>query len=93
MIKIAYDHQIFSSQQYGGVSRYFYELASRVSQYPDADITILALAYINQYLRNGLPCKLIGQHFPYIPTGLLRKTFNELPRSRAARYQNEFLSY
>lgn len=78
-MNILFDHQIFSSQQYGGVSRYFYELASRVSQYPDADITILALAYINQYLSNGLPCKLIGQHFPYIPkTGLLRKTFNNI---------------
>ena len=79
MIKICYDHQIFSSQQYGGISRYFYELARRVSEYPDVDITVLALAYINQYLSNGLPCKLIGWRFPYIPkTGLLRKTLNNV---------------
>jgi len=77
-MRILYDHQIFSSQQYGGISRYFYELASRISEYTDTDVTVLALAYINQYLSNGLPCKLIGQHFPYILTGLLRKTFNNI---------------
>lgn len=78
-MNILYDHQIFSSQQYGGISRYFYELARRVSEYPDVDVTVLALAYINQYLSNGLPCKLIGWRFPYIPkTSLLRKTFNNI---------------
>lgn len=79
IMKILYDHQIFSSQQYGGISRYCYELASRVSKYPNADVIVLALAYINQYLRNGSPGKLIGWHFPPIPkTGLLRKTFNNV---------------
>lgn len=78
-MKILYDHQIFSSQQYGGISRYFYELASRVSGYPDVDVTVLALAHINQYLRNGSQGKLIGRHLPPIPkTGLLRKTFNNI---------------
>ncbi len=28
-MKILYDHQIFSQQQYGGISRYFYELIKR----------------------------------------------------------------
>jgi len=31
-MKILYDQQIFSFQDYGGISRYFYELASRVKQ-------------------------------------------------------------
>ena len=86
-MKILYDHQIFSSQQYGGISRYFYELANRVSKYPDANVTVLALAYINQYLRNGLPCKLIGQHFSYLPkTGLLRKTLNNIISKPFVKY-------
>jgi len=79
MIKICYDHQIFSTQQYGGVSRYFYEIAHRISEYPDADVTVLALAHINQYLRNGSQGKLIGRYLPHIPkTGLLRKAFNSV---------------
>ncbi len=87
MMKILYDHQIFSSQQYGGISRYFYELASRVSGYPDVDVTVLALAHINQYLHKGLHGKLIGWHFPYIPkTGLLKKTFNNIISKPFVKY-------
>ena len=28
-MKLLYDHQIFTQQQYGGISRYFYELIKR----------------------------------------------------------------
>lgn len=31
-MNILYDHQIFSSQDYGGISRYFYELISRIKK-------------------------------------------------------------
>lgn len=34
-MKILYDHQIFYWQKYGGISRYFYELISRVIKYDD----------------------------------------------------------
>jgi glycosyltransferase involved in cell wall biosynthesis len=49
-MKILYDHQIFSSQAFGGISRYFYELLSRFSA--DAEIEFeLALRYSrNSYL-------------------------------------------
>jgi len=87
MIKICYDHQIFSWQQYGGIPRYFYEIARRISEYPDADVTILALAYINEYLRNGSPGKLIGRYLPHISkTGFLRKPFNNLISKPFARH-------
>lgn len=79
MIKICYDHQIFSMQKYGGVSRYFYEVVRRISEYPDVDVVVLALANINQYLCNGLPGKLIGQHLPNIPkSGMLLKRLNNI---------------
>ena len=32
MIKIAYDYQIFGAQKYGGISRYFYELAKNLNK-------------------------------------------------------------
>lgn len=43
-MKILYDHQIFSLQRYGGISRYFSELALRVN----ADVAVLATE--NEYL-------------------------------------------
>lgn len=66
-MKILYDHQIFSLQRYGGISRYIIEVASRVSHYPDTDVTILAPSYVNRYLNKSLPCKLIGHYFPPLP--------------------------
>ena len=35
IMKILYDHQIFTAQKYGGISRYYCELYSHISQVPD----------------------------------------------------------
>lgn len=43
-MKILYDHQIFSLQRYGGISRYFSELALR------SDASVAVLASENEYL-------------------------------------------
>jgi glycosyltransferase involved in cell wall biosynthesis len=53
MIKVAYDNQVFSWQEYGGISRYFYELARRVSAIEGFKAAVLAPIYINRYLKNG----------------------------------------
>lgn len=57
-MKIAYDSQIFCAQTYGGVSRYFCEIASRIAKYPDAEVTITAPMHINAYLK-------------HVPTGIV----------------------
>jgi glycosyltransferase involved in cell wall biosynthesis len=49
-MKVAYDSQIFSAQKYGGISRYFCEIASRISKLPEVDISITAPMHINSYL-------------------------------------------
>lgn len=41
---LLYDHQIFTQQKYGGISRYFCELLSRFSMEPEIQLT-LALRY------------------------------------------------
>lgn len=52
-MKIVYDHQIFSSQVYGGISRYFYELLNCFSQDDVIDFK-LSLKYSNNYyLKNA----------------------------------------
>lgn len=51
-MKIAYNHQIFSLQAYGGISRYFIELSSRINQlkHDEAIIKVFAPIHKNQYL-------------------------------------------
>jgi len=53
-MRIAFDHQIFSWQEYGGISRYFCELASNLSQVDDVEFRIMSPLYINSYL-SALP--------------------------------------
>jgi glycosyltransferase involved in cell wall biosynthesis len=50
-MKVAFDHQIFSMQEYGGISRYFCELAARLKMMPDMDVRVIAPIYLNRYLR------------------------------------------
>ncbi|OBH66142.1 glycosyl transferase family 1 [Mycobacterium colombiense] len=49
-MKVAFDHHIFCIQQYGGVSRYFFELASRLPAHDVADVSVVAPLHINGYL-------------------------------------------
>lgn len=53
-MKVLFDHQIFATQAYGGVSRYFVELARGMNP-RDAQVQIFAPAYINRYLGGSDP--------------------------------------
>ncbi|KAF0185751.1 MAG: glycosyltransferase [Nitrospirae bacterium] len=57
-MKIAYDSQIFCAQSYGGVSRYFCEIASRIAKEPGVQVSITAPMHINAYLE-------------YVPSGIV----------------------
>jgi len=50
-MKILYDHQAFSLQMYGGVSRYFVELAKNVSSL-NLMTEVYSPVYVNRYLLN-----------------------------------------
>ncbi|MGV0052819.1 glycosyltransferase, partial [Mycobacterium colombiense] len=49
-MKVAFDHQTFAIQRYGGVSRYFFELASRLPSHGVPEVCVVAPLYINNYL-------------------------------------------
>ncbi len=49
---VVYDYQTFVNQKYGGISRYFCELATRVNKTDGFSTKVLAPAYINQYLKS-----------------------------------------
>lgn len=66
-MKIAYDPQIFSGQMYGGISRYFFEIASRINDGNNVDLKVVAPMHVNAYLKK-LPKKLLtgfSSPFPY----------------------------
>ncbi len=51
-LSIAFDHQIFDLQRYGGVSRYFVEIANELALDPSLQVAIEAPLHINEYLRS-----------------------------------------
>jgi glycosyltransferase involved in cell wall biosynthesis len=50
-MKILYDQQIFGWQDYGGISRYIYELALEMATTYGQDTNIVSPLYVNQYLK------------------------------------------
>ena len=50
MHSVVYDHQAFTLQRYGGVSRYVCELASRVHRAPGFSARVIAPIHFNSYL-------------------------------------------
>lgn len=73
-VKIVYSHDIFSFQAYGGVSRYFVEIAKRIPAH-EARVQIFAGFHINEYLK-GIP-GLIGFKLPALENrGLTARIIN-----------------
>lgn len=48
-MKVLFDHQIFCIQRYGGISRYFYELANNLSNANQTSVEIFAPLFTNEY--------------------------------------------
>jgi glycosyltransferase involved in cell wall biosynthesis len=64
-VKVAFDHQIFAYQRYGGVSRYFFELASRLPAHGVSEVSVVAPLYINNYLAaDSARCFTHGKYVP-----------------------------
>lgn len=63
MNTVVYDHRIFSAQRFGGISRYFCEIASRVSQQPGWRSRIIAPLHYNDHLVES-QAPLLGMHLP-----------------------------
>ena len=53
-MNICYDHQVFSTQLYGGITRYFIELAKGIPYIDrNTDVNILAPLYISELLNEN----------------------------------------
>ena len=79
-MRIAYDYQIFGWQVYGGISRYFYELAKGVSEVAGQDVTVVSPLCVNHYLESRpASLKVIGVHVRPLPRGgRIYRVFNSL---------------
>lgn len=79
VIRVAYDSQIFAQQQFGGIARYFCELANGVAQAPDFDSRVVAPLHRNEYL---LGAKNLNRGVFFNPTdriaGKLMRIANQL---------------
>jgi hypothetical protein len=76
-MKIAFDHQIFSYQSFGGISRYYKQLAHELF-YQQQDVSIFAGVYRNEYV-NNLPESIVkGIKIKKYPpkTGIIFKCIN-----------------
>jgi glycosyltransferase involved in cell wall biosynthesis len=69
IMQVLYDHQIFSFQDYGGISRYFYELAIRLSVRAGVNVQILAPLHCNRYLIEGASHLVRGVEIPKLKRG------------------------
>ena len=83
-VRILYDYQIFSHQFYGGVSRYFVELARRLARREDTSVRILAPLHINRYLQELNPEIVSGRRIAWTPkaAGKILNIYNKI----ASRY-------
>ena len=66
-MRVAYDHQIFSGQEYGGVSRYFFEVARRIRAFDGYEVDILCPLFVNKYLNSDRSIKVWGKHVAAFP--------------------------
>ena len=68
-MKIAFDHQIFCRQSFGGISRYFANLVEHLGHY-DAESKVVAPLHVNYYLSKLAPQYVQGKYINRYPKGL-----------------------
>lgn len=93
-MRICFDPQIFSLQNYGGVSRYFFETAARLAALPDTGVSVLAFGHINAYLAAGPHTTVIGHRLPTLPEParrMLVRANQLLARAWLARHEADIV--
>jgi len=84
-MKIAFDYQVFSSQKYGGISRYFFELSQVMGDLSGVDLKIISPFYVNEYLKYK-PMSTVGIHVPQLAkTGRIYRAVNKFISSGVMR--------
>jgi len=66
-LRVIFDHQTFTLQEFGGISRYFCALATELARCPDTRAKIVAPLHINKYLTQLPPALVCGWYVPRRP--------------------------
>jgi len=82
-MKILFDHQIFCIQRYGGISRYFYELANNLGNISQNSVEIFALLYTNEYFDRSSNIRPDGKRLPQILPQILSRRVSSLTNTLA----------
>jgi glycosyltransferase involved in cell wall biosynthesis len=87
-VRIFYDHQVFSLQNAGGASRYFYELMKYLATVPDIETELLLGITGTVYpFRELDPAKTRASGLPeWLPPGMPRYLANEVLSNLAAPF-------
>lgn len=92
-MKISFDHQIFTHQSYGGISRYFVRLAHNLDELGDT-VNIVAPIHRNRYLRD-LPEAIVHglefNKFPAKSTRFILMMNNQLSKNKFRRLDADIL--
>lgn len=70
-MKVVFDHQIFCSQVYGGISRYFCEIGSHLSGLDEIELSVVCPISINKHLYEAKGLRLVGKHIRKLPRSVL----------------------
>ncbi|BEI36579.1 glycosyltransferase family 4 protein [Polynucleobacter sp. HIN7] len=88
-MRIAFDDHIFSWQKYGGISRYFYELANQLTLEPSLDVKVISPFHVNEYLATSSKVPILGTK---MPSGkYLQKGYRIANRLLVPIYQRGFM--
>lgn len=93
-MRIAYDHSAFTRQAFGGVSRYFSQLAQTIAAYSDHKINIIAPFHINRHLHEVAPYIVSGHYLPNYPSitkPFLKALNNGMTHRRLAEWKPDVL--
>jgi glycosyltransferase involved in cell wall biosynthesis len=76
-MKVLYDYQIFSEQEFGGISRYFCALTAQMGNFHGVEAQIVAPLHVNRYLKEYGNTIAVGQYVRRLPkTGRFIKTLS-----------------
>jgi glycosyltransferase involved in cell wall biosynthesis len=70
-MKIAFDYQIFTQQEYGGISRYFVRLANELIAMNE-DLRVFAPIYRNRYVKDLPEKNVVGREIKKLPAKSIR---------------------
>lgn len=87
-MKIVYDHQIFARQKYGGISRYFNELARRLPLEAHNSARVFAPLHINAYAQTSHVTH--GVRLPKFPGSTIAiNALNNIMGGAAIKYRTD----